>query len=487
MAEPTDRPAENTVTASAPSAAPAASTDPAPVYGSVSLVAVIGFALAALYAGFLLLGGVVALFNHTPMLLPIWTLAIPIAAAAVCWAARTRIRKSEGALSGARLAMWGVGLSLIVGLLYTAYYAGNYMAVTAQAKSFTDQWLDLLKKDQLDRAFMYTLAPEERPADDAGLRDSLELNNDRGGPNGGQLTSFRGSELVRQFQQDAGKADLQFLGVSSWEYNHGSYTVAVAYRVATAAMTVDVQVTAVATDDQNGERQWRAMETHYLKNPAFTSEGDRMALLTGQARDFAQQWLDNIVGSHPDQAYLQTLPPTERDSHRKETESFPAVAASVIGLPGPSLAQGPLAAAATLTSSSYGRYLAGGVVQYDHDKFWVAAGQTDTPARRTLQARKAEPVRAVFSEARKDLPSMMMGRTLPYYSHNGTANRVALDMSFVPNGQIVQAHIVLTADFGSAEPQRDLWRVESLELVSSKTAPQGMPGGAPPANMQRAQ
>ncbi len=136
--------------------------------------------------------------------MPIWTFVLPIVAVAVCFAARARIRKSEGALTGSRLATWGVGLTVVVGLLYAAYYAGCYFAVSSQAEKFGNEWMDLLrtgKPDKIDQAFLYTQQPP-RPADDDHLRDRLEMDFDRGqSGHGGMLTGFRQCELVRQFEQ----------------------------------------------------------------------------------------------------------------------------------------------------------------------------------------------------------------------------------------------------------------------------------------------
>ena len=184
MAETTDRPADPTVAASISEAPPpAGAADEVPrAYSSVSIVAILGLLLSVLYALLVGPGAFLALFNHTPWILPIWTFVLPIVAVAVCFAARARIRKSEGALTGSRLATWGVGLTVVVGLLYAAYYAGCYFAVSSQAEKFGNEWMDLLrtgKPDKIDQAFLYTQQPP-RPADDDHLRDRLEMDFDRG-------------------------------------------------------------------------------------------------------------------------------------------------------------------------------------------------------------------------------------------------------------------------------------------------------------------
>ncbi len=90
MAEATDRPADNVAAPSIPeSPPPRVAADEAPgAYSSVSIVAILGFVLSVLYALVVGLGGLVALFNRTPWILPIWTLVLPLVAVAVCFAAR---------------------------------------------------------------------------------------------------------------------------------------------------------------------------------------------------------------------------------------------------------------------------------------------------------------------------------------------------------------------------------------------------------------
>ncbi len=171
MAEAADRPADQSVAASIPEAPPPAGDDAPRVYSSVSIVAIIGLVVAVLYAATVGVGGLIALFHRAPYILPLWLFAVPVGAAAVCWAARARIRASEGALTGARLTTWGVGISAVVGLLYAAYYAGCYMAVTTQATRFMDDWFDKLKNDGLEQARKYQRkADENAPLDLAFLQ-----------------------------------------------------------------------------------------------------------------------------------------------------------------------------------------------------------------------------------------------------------------------------------------------------------------------------
>ncbi len=468
MAETTDRHTDEAVAASLPAAPPLpAATDEAPkVYSSVSVVAVVGFILAVIYAGAVGLGALVALFNHTPWLLPSWTLLFPLVAAAVCWAARIQIRKSEGALTGARLTMWGVGLSAVVGLLYAAYYGGCYAAVSSQATTFGNQWMDLLKADkpdQLDKAFLYTLPPP-RPAEDSGLRDRLEMDFDHGGGGRpGMLTSFVQSQIVRQLSEGSGQSQIQCLGVQGWGYDKGSYTVDLRYRVTSAEMTSEIMITAVGVDDENGERQWYVKDPRTVTAPVFTAEGERMQKRTDQARLFGEAWLRQVEAGQWDDAYLGTLPPDERERLKKER--------------GPSLEQGRK------------EFQKGGVVHYDPEAFWVGPHDKDPmrdKMRQDEQGRIAALVKGLFDPAQaKQAPPMELSRAIPVYHRDGDAVRAGFDLEMSGADMVLEARLNLTADAGRGELSRDQWRVESIELTSKKSAAaldprMGRPGGPAP-------
>src|SRR5438067_2270089 len=110
-------------------------------YQPLSLLAIAGFLLCLLYALVVIGGGVVALINHTPWLLPLWTLLLPIVGVTLAWVARGRIQGSEGTLGGMALVTWGIGLGVLFGLTYTAYYTATYFAVRQQATDFAERWL----------------------------------------------------------------------------------------------------------------------------------------------------------------------------------------------------------------------------------------------------------------------------------------------------------------------------------------------------------
>jgi hypothetical protein len=177
MADATERPTSVTA-APLPPPEPAVSDAPSDQpYQPLSLLAVLGFTLAALYVFLVLLGGLVPIAGRYPRLFALMFIAAPLvgaqvallsrgragvgvaasagigagvlalilglggllaysssnpwlllegvagwglvlAAVVVCLLARSRIAASEGTLGGAALAAWGLTLSLCFGLLY---------------------------------------------------------------------------------------------------------------------------------------------------------------------------------------------------------------------------------------------------------------------------------------------------------------------------------------------------------------------------------
>src|SRR5262249_31014972 len=80
---------------------------PDQTYRALSVLALGGFSVSALYAVITLLLGVVALISRKPMTALGATLVVPVTAFLVCLLARFRIKSSEGTLAGGALASWG--------------------------------------------------------------------------------------------------------------------------------------------------------------------------------------------------------------------------------------------------------------------------------------------------------------------------------------------------------------------------------------------
>lgn len=444
MAEVTDRPPDPpAATASLPAAPPAAPDEAPRAYSSLSLLAVAGLAVAAVYGLIVVVGAAVALFNRTPWILPLWSLAAPLAAALVCWAARVRIQNSEGALTGTRLTAAGLWLSLGVGLLYGAYYAACYLSIAQMAAAVGDGWFDDIKNDRIDRAFLLTLPPP-RPAADDNLRARLELDYDRGSNGAGPFTDFRQSEIVRQMEQGGAAVQVQCLGVKEWGYTAGGYQVQLAYRVSTPLMVSEMGLTVVGVEgtDDAGGRQWYVKNPQPTLTPELTDEGRRMSARMATAREFAQGWLHKVGDWQWEQAYLDTLPPEERRRQAAER--------------GSKFAEGLKA------------FREGAFVRAEAPTFWTADPDTG--------AKISAGVKGLFGRGGESPDRLTMPLKMPTYRQEGGQVRFGFDIAIpLPPQYMVQGRLMVAAD-ATVEPKADDWRVESLDLISGKSAG-GSPGG----------
>jgi len=426
-------------------------------YSSVSYLAIGGIILAVAYAAVMTIGAVIALFNRTPWILPSWTLVFPLGAALVCWAAQVRIHNSENSLTGAKLTVWGLWLTLSFGLVYGAYYSACYLWVTQTATAFADGWFDDLKNDRLDLAFLKTL-PSPRPAADAQLRDRLELDHNSGPEGKGPFTDFRQSHLVRQMEQGGTADKVQFLGVQSWGYDQGGYQVQVLYRVTTPSMTSDVLATVFGVDnaEDSGGRQWFIKNLQPNVQPTMSDDGKRMTRLSGDAQTFAQAWLDDVRNWDWDKAYLDTLPPAERKEQSAELKE-------------------PLKDRSKTFQEGEKAFRDGNVVRADAGIFWASPKEKD---------KIINGVRGIFGKG-KTPEGLSLLSNMPIYHHD--AERVTLRFDLVialPPLYGVQSQVVVTADARNGDPAPGGWRIESVDMISGKTMTASAPGpGGSPARM----
>jgi hypothetical protein len=428
-------------------------------YSSVSYLAIGGILLAIAYAAVMTIGVVIALFNRTPWILPAWSFIFPLGAALVCWAARVRIHNSEDSLTGASLTAWGLWLTLSFGLVYGAYYSACYLWVTQTATTFADGWFDDLKNDRLDLAFLKSLPPP-RPAADAQLRDRLELDHNSGPEGKGPFTDFRQSHLVRQMEQGGPADQVQFLGVQSWGYDQGGYQVQVLYRVTTPTMTSEVLATVFGVDnaEDSGARQWYIKNLQPNLQPSMSDDGRRMTQLSGDAQSFAQAWLEEVTSWDWDKAYLDTLPPAEREKQAAELKR-------------------PLKDRSKAFQEGEKAFRDGNVVRADPGVFWASPKEKD---------KIINGVRGIFGKG-KTPEGLSLQPNMPIYHRDGERVTLRFDLMIpLPPMYGVQSQIVVTADARNGDPTAADWRVEALELISGKSLTAGAPGpGGTSARMPR--
>src|SRR5207248_7146645 len=109
---------------------------------------------AAVYALVVSVLSAVALSSGDPLPLGMPSLIVPATSAVLALLARRQVRRSEGTRSGAGLANWGWRLSLGFGLAYAAFYVGTYLAVSYQAESFAQRFLEEIRDGKVNHAFL---------------------------------------------------------------------------------------------------------------------------------------------------------------------------------------------------------------------------------------------------------------------------------------------------------------------------------------------
>ncbi len=435
-------------------------------YRPLSPLALGGFVLAAGYAAVVAVCAAVALVHRAPLLLPWPLFLLPVGAAVLCWIGRSRIRSSEGTQGGARLVAWGLGLSAVFGLTYAAYYAAMYLALRQQALAFAAHWMDLLRRDDFTHAYRLTISPAYRPADDAGLREAVEIDFRDERPGTMTFNAFRQWELVHLFAQGRDQVHVEPLGVS-WDLDRG-YTAAITYRITAPDLTCDLLVTLNGRDPRGGGaegRQWQvdlANTTLLWESLKLTPEGERRKGAVAAAGALAATWGQQLSAGNHEDAWLLTLPRGERaaasePSARWRKCSFPTLAGTAL-----------LGAAGTADRERVVSRLTFGsadLVHAEEGLFWA-------PARN--RSALVQAVREMFSRRRVSQLSVHAGR-LPYWEEREGQVRVPLDGKLFVQGTtenyVIEVRLVLEASAAEAAASSLAWRVAALDLVSGRAVP----------------
>jgi hypothetical protein len=268
-------------------------------------------------------GALIALYNGSPYLLGGLTAIPPIAAAVLCGIALVRINRSEGTLGGARLAVWGLRLTLLFGLGYWAYFIATFFAIRQQANEFSQKWLQKIADGQMNSAFLQMIDPKNKPPkenpsnpDDPAVQAEIERRFNSG-PTGGMYSRFPEHDVVRFMRLMSKDVKAEFLGCSEFEYKDG-YTLGLRYRLVGKEGSLKMKVTVRSVEgdeDSPSGRRWfvRFEQTSVDGKPEFNSEGERKMAIGLASKAFLQEWLKHLAVGYSDRAYLDTLSLTDFD------------------------------------------------------------------------------------------------------------------------------------------------------------------------------
>jgi hypothetical protein len=436
-------------------------------YQPLSMMAVAGFALAVLYTVYIVGFALVTSFTGDHFYLAPSTVVLPVVVVIVCWVGRRMVLSSEGALGGARLANWGIGMSVVVGLCYWSYHAATVIALRQQAVAFTESKFlrDLSKGDDsgVEEAFLLTYNP---PRPTSGIRKliatSLDARSSLKVP--GPYTTFNRMEYVRLLRMAGDKAKWQLELTSTPVLEKGEMRVVLVYKVDTPIKTFRLRIltAAVPPTKEAPGRQWRierdVNQTGIpLDGSFYTPEGSRLyQTIEPVASSFLLKWLSKVsdVIDAPG-AYLDTLPPARRNSLESKVRSKSPNEVKKIMATDPEVAEFFAGLAA---------FRSGSLIRAKKEDFMVADALRED----------------VINEAKRmfllNTPSgnnWIQFATLPRYEEDGKTIRFIYDadLLLVPK-YIGGARFTVEAD---AEACHDpaAWRLVSMDLERAQAAPQG--------------
>jgi hypothetical protein len=423
------------------------------------------------------LGGLLAYSGSEPWLLPAWLLIVPLAALLLAWVGRGQILRSEDTLSGLSLCNWAIGIVVVFGLMYGAYYTATYVAVRRQASSFADDWVGRLKKGDIPEAFALTQPPDKRPAENAELRNTLELLFNTPGPNGvGMFTDFNSKDYVRFLQGASGDVTVTPTGLREWKNEGGAYQALYGYHVKSSVCTFDmaVLVHGQQSQDPTKGRQWYVdiKQTGRAGPPTFTEQGQLLSDEMVPGRAFIKDWFENWYREE-DAAYLLTLPADQRAEVLRQR---PVLAAAV---------------GATALMAEPGRkpFYEGSLVVAD-PKFYVVKQdyREVIPALLKQTFRPGEypsadkPDKAVTNDA----------AGFPLLQSTATGKRFLYDVRFVfKEGRVVlkegrlletrpvevDARVALDCDDASLARKQPQWQFSQIQLLRAGAVGGGSPSG----------
>jgi hypothetical protein len=475
---------------------PVADAAQAPPYRPLSLLALIGVAVSGLYAAVVVIGGLVAFFAGDPWLMAGWTILLPIAGAVLSGMGWWQIQRSEGTLAGDKLARWGLLLSLLVGLGYWSYVGATYFAIGREADHYGQKFVEKLANRDILSAFLMALPPSERPAEGEGARGQVEARFNAGQMSrtgGGAFTAFSQTPYVRLLTLGGGEqTKIDFAGVDKWGYVNGGYQVRLLYNVETPQISFVLELPVQAKEGKGSAgRQWFILWDQIgLRgnlDSAVSPKGKNQLPTAMQGRDFLEgPWVRAIDNGKTLDAYLPTLPESERDGARQTAAlgvagGFLAAGSAAGGAPA-SLVAAALAAEPSLGPAlvlpGLHDFLNGSLVSAGKDVFWASDPATRDDV--------IEQFSRAFRHPNSQLAMMVQPDVkvrFPWMQVKGDRFVVECDfMARVPVATpryMVEGRVVIDCDAAQAEAgtvSSSGWRILRVELVGAKAAPT-MPAG----------
>jgi hypothetical protein len=269
-------------------------------YKPVALLAVAAFGVSLLFSGLVIILTIVGLITKRPVLEP-WLIPLAFFGVLLSIAGRWQIQLSEGTREGRRLTNIAWWLSIVGGCVYLAYYFGNVMAIQSQARVFVrDVWLDELQTGEMDKAYVYTIAPDQRRG--MNITDVTRRFGDVVAP-------FREEKLSRLLDLAKKNAEITPIGSPEWNETTEGLLVNTKFRIVTAEGEFLAHIPIVGTlSKESGTREWYVKrQSIMLKSTSLSDFGIILRLLEGEIDAFMTVWLrEKMAPSRRAEQYLDT-------------------------------------------------------------------------------------------------------------------------------------------------------------------------------------
>ncbi|MFL5341130.1 MAG: hypothetical protein ACJ8F7_13365 [Gemmataceae bacterium] len=285
---------------------------------------------------------VIGLYTRKPVL-ELWLALVAIGGVIASIAARWQIHNSEGTLAGRGMAKLAMGLSVVFGCVYVAYYWGNMVAIRRQAVDFAQQWLTTLSNKNPDEAFLLTIPPAERKGMKAA--NAVQRFPERS-------ERFRSMEFVGIFTGADRKEDVvvEPLGVRDMTQIPEGNNVTLQYLIKSRSGEYECSVTALGMEGADFPgRQWVVPESApFIQRKRLSVYGRLVWEARMDAERVMGEWIGGVLSQNGVEAQvrLATLPLSRAERDHRYSEFVvrgslaPILAAAMIPMGAPLAAAG---------------------------------------------------------------------------------------------------------------------------------------------------
>src|SRR5262249_34595911 len=289
-------------------------------YKPLALFAVAAFTVSGLFTTIVVILTVWGLVTRKPFM-EAWLIPVAFSGVLLSIAARWQISLSEGTREGLRLSKIAWWLSLVGGVMYTAYYVGNIYAIQGQARRFVqNDFLTPLKEKKLEEAFAATIRPNER----RGMTNQRDIQSRFADV----VAAFRLDQLTRLYDRADGVAEVEDIGVDNSQANAAGLAVLCRFLIRTPEGIFDVGVPAIGIENpETGEREWYVQRNQVQVKPrSLSTYGGLRAGLQEEVDSFIGSWLhEKRFPSRRAEFYYETVP-LSRAERRQRVHAYAATA-----------------------------------------------------------------------------------------------------------------------------------------------------------------